>query len=214
MFERSGSNWLRTAKLVPLNPLTLKEFGRSVAIVGNYALVGDPGDYDTAPGGGAAYLFRRNGLSWTMVEPKIVASDVAGSDWFGQSVALSGTDILVGAPNATDTEIHQGIAYVYPIPVHMEPQKEFSIYARILFGLIMGGPGVILLPGSGPVPVDPEPYRRAWTALSAPERDLFVGLALGEVASLIHDADVRQQVKEAGLDLTRSAARRLSKART
>src|SRR5262249_30720916 len=59
MFERSGSNWLPRTKLEPLQPHAVKDFGRSVAISGNRALVGDPGDDTTAPGSGAAYLYRR-----------------------------------------------------------------------------------------------------------------------------------------------------------
>jgi hypothetical protein len=41
----------------------------------------------------------------------------------------------------------------------------FRVGADIWYGVAGGGGGVIFLPGSGPVPVDPEPFREAFAAL-------------------------------------------------
>ncbi|HET6757129.1 MAG TPA: hypothetical protein VFH21_05910 [Burkholderiales bacterium] len=67
---------------------------------------------------------------------------------------------------------------------------------------------MIILPGTGPIPVDPEPFK-VWMSLSSSKRDLLVGLALSEIASLISDKKSKQQVKKAGLDLAEKAARNL-----
>ena len=214
LFERSGSSWLVQSKLEPSDAHKVKRFGESVAISHNYALVGDPGDNDTAPGSGAAYLFNRTGSSWSMFGPKISASDAALFDNFGSSVALNPPHILVGAPNATDTVSHQGAAYAYPLQIDLGKTiaDQYAIFASILVGLTGGGGGWIFLPGTGPVPVDPEPFR-VWKSLPASKRDLIVGLALGEIASMIHDKKIQEQVEKAGADLTTKAAAALTESK-
>lgn len=110
----NDGNWSEQATLVPNdNPLSFG-FGRSVAIDGNIAVVGAS---LVANGSnilqGAAYVFTRNGTSWTQ-QQKLLANDGAASDQFGVSVAILGNTIIVGAlfddvgPN-TD----QGSAYVF-----------------------------------------------------------------------------------------------------
>jgi hypothetical protein len=133
---------------------------------------------------------------------------------FGESVGISATHAIIGAPNATDTVVHQGVAYIYPLPLDLEwVSDKYSIFARILFGLTGGGGGVIILPGSGPIPVDPEPFR-VWKSLPSSKRDLIVGLALTEIATLIQDKESKQRVKKAGEDLTTKAAANLAQPRT
>ncbi|MCK4459162.1 MAG: FG-GAP repeat protein, partial [Methanosarcinales archaeon] len=63
-------------------------FGESVAISGDYAVVGAAYDGDHGASSGSAYIFKRNGTAWTQ-EAKISASDGAAEDFFGWSVAIS-----------------------------------------------------------------------------------------------------------------------------
>jgi hypothetical protein len=72
-------------------------FGLSVAISGDTAVVGACCD-DTAAGAnaGSAYVFVRSGTSWSE-QAHLFASDAAGGDQFGSSVAISGDTIVVGA---------------------------------------------------------------------------------------------------------------------
>ncbi|MPZ17786.1 MAG: hypothetical protein GEV06_07735 [Luteitalea sp.] len=83
-------------------------FGQSVAIDGDTAVVGAPGD--TLIGGsqtslGAAYVFTRTDAGWTETA-KLVATGGAPGDGFGQSVVLMGDTLVVGAPSAR-------LAYVF-----------------------------------------------------------------------------------------------------
>ena len=70
--------------------------------MGNYAIVGAYNEDEDASGGntleqaGSAYLFHYNNGTWGEVQ-KIVASDRALSDQFGQSVAICGDYAIVGA---------------------------------------------------------------------------------------------------------------------
>ena len=45
---------------------------------------------------GAAYVFVRNGATWTQ-QQKLIASDGAAYDYFGSVVAISGDTVLIGA---------------------------------------------------------------------------------------------------------------------
>ncbi len=71
------------------------DFGWSVAVSGSTAVVGAPYANSYA---GAAYVFTDSGGSWTQ-EAELTASDGASGDEFGWSVAISGSTVVVGAPN-------------------------------------------------------------------------------------------------------------------
>ncbi len=85
-------------------------FGWSVAVSGSTAVVGAP--YADTPGvsyTGAAYVFSKVDGTWTQ-EAELVASDAANGDNFGWSVSISGTTVVVGAP---DHYYGIGSAYVF-----------------------------------------------------------------------------------------------------
>ena len=219
IFERNGPAWQQVSKVEPTQPHQVKSFGWSVSMITttrfeNYAIVGDRSDFDAGPISGAAYLFKRTGATWSRIEPKITAGDAALGDEFGWSVSISGDSILIGAPEHTDTEPHQGAAYVYTDFLDLDVSgidvDKWQIYAIILFGIMGGGGGKIFLPGSGPVPVDPEPFR-VWMNLSPSKRDVYIGLMLRDIANLIDDEEGKQQVKKVGTSLRRKAAQKLNK---
>jgi hypothetical protein len=208
VFTRTGSVWVQEAKLQAVTgpQLGSNQFAASVAISGDYAIVGDPSDGDIAPGAGAAYVYRRKGSAWPLVE-KITASDAAIFDWFGGSVAIYGLNSAEAIVGAKGKE--SGAAYVLSdFPEKFDgliDVSKYAIYAKILFGLTGGGSGVIWLPGVGPVPVDPEPFR-VFSALSPIKRDVLLGLAFSEMANLVHDGVSREEVQRAGLKMLKRAA--------
>lgn len=88
--------------------------GESVAISGDTMVVGA---YAAAVGGnanqGAAYVFVRDGDSWTQ-QAKLTAADGASGDRFGSSVAIEGDTVVVGAKDdTTGTNFGHGSAYVF-----------------------------------------------------------------------------------------------------
>ena len=93
-----------------------QSYGKSVAIDGDIAVVGAPGDSNEK---GAAYVLRTTDGGATYVElAKLTASDrysVAGEHRFGWSVAIDGNTIVVGAPGTVDWDSVDtpGAAYVY-----------------------------------------------------------------------------------------------------
>jgi len=110
-FERRGSRWSEKDKLFPNNGDGLDQFGFAVALSGDTAVIGAPGDDDRGTSSGAAYLFVRNGTRWSQKE-KLVASDGGASDAFGTSVSISGDTVVVGAPSISGGS-SRGAAYVF-----------------------------------------------------------------------------------------------------
>ncbi|MHC1774362.1 MAG: T9SS type A sorting domain-containing protein [Lentimicrobium sp.] len=97
-----AQNWDQIIKTVASDRGTDDYFGYSVAISGDYAIVGAYEEDEDATGGnthtnaGSAYIFKNNEGTWSQLQ-KIVASDRGADDYFGYSVAISGDYAIVGA---------------------------------------------------------------------------------------------------------------------
>ena len=99
VFNRTDSGWSQQAKLTAEDGAAGDEFGGSVALSGEMALIGARRDDDKGDGSGAAYVFTRSGAGWNQ-QAKLTAPDGAADDVFGWSVALSGNTALIGAPTS------------------------------------------------------------------------------------------------------------------
>ncbi|MBS1795246.1 MAG: FG-GAP repeat protein [Acidobacteria bacterium] len=114
VFTRAGTAWTQQAQLTADDGAASDYFGNSVAISGETALIGAFNDDVGANGNqGSAYVFTRAGTVWTQ-QAKLTAADGANSDWFGQSVAISGETALVSAHyDDVGANADQGSAYVF-----------------------------------------------------------------------------------------------------
>ena len=114
VYSLSRDTWTQQAKLIADDGVTDDNFGRSVAVSGSTVLVGAP--YVTIDGNGfegAVYVF--GGSDWQQ-QQKLVASDGAADGFFGWSVAVSGSDAIVGEPFANvDANYAQGAAFFYEL---------------------------------------------------------------------------------------------------
>jgi hypothetical protein len=84
-------------------------FGYSVAVSDTRIVVGAPYEDTTDTDAGSAYIFDIDGNQIA----KIQASDAEASDYFGISVAISDTRIVVGAYQEDTTASNAGSAYIY-----------------------------------------------------------------------------------------------------
>jgi formate-dependent nitrite reductase cytochrome c552 subunit len=110
IFHRTGTTtWGTGTKIVASDRAGGDNFGYNVGISGNYAIVGAYKNDDNGPDSGSAYIFRRTGTNTWDDGTKIVASDAAGYDNFGWSVAISGDYAIVGARNNDS----YGSAYIF-----------------------------------------------------------------------------------------------------
>src|SRR5262249_389609 len=99
IFIRVGNIWnsqvRMTAPDIPAcNASTRWDFGRSVALEGDTALVGAP--LSQTSQAGAAYFFTRSGSAWTL-QMKATPSDSQSGDQFGGAVAMNGDSAVIGA---------------------------------------------------------------------------------------------------------------------
>lgn len=120
VYRRSGTTWSQEAYLKAPTPANQDAFGISVAIDDDTLAVGAYRE----DGGGAVYVFRRSGTTWSQ-EQRLTASNQEQGDDFGIHVALSG-DTLVGTAlledsnatgingnEASNTANAAGAAYVF-----------------------------------------------------------------------------------------------------
>ncbi|MBI4701376.1 MAG: hypothetical protein HY744_09490 [Deltaproteobacteria bacterium] len=112
VFVRSGATWTQQAKLLASDGAAGDEFGDSVSLSGDTALVSAFGDDNKSQDYGSAYVFVRSGAIWTE-EAKLIASDGAKEDRFGDSVSLSGDSALVSASGDDNKGQDSGSAYVF-----------------------------------------------------------------------------------------------------
>jgi len=108
VFVRNGGTWSQQAYLKASNTENFDGFGRSVAVSEDTIVVGATGEDSDATGvngnqsdnstagSGAAYIFVRNGATWTQ-QAYLKASNTGASDAFGSSVAVQGDTVVVGA---------------------------------------------------------------------------------------------------------------------
>ena len=104
---------IKRAKLVASDGAGGDEFGYSVSVSGDVAVVGACLDDDNGSDSGSAYVYRWNGTSWAQEPNKLVASDGAWGDRFGWSVSVSGNVVVVGAYDDDDNGSYSGSAYVF-----------------------------------------------------------------------------------------------------
>ncbi len=121
VFQRmqgGADNWGEVTKLTASDAQPMDQFGYAAAISGDVIVVGARWEEEGGSSAGAAYVFQRmqgGADNWGQVA-KLMASDPAENDSFvfGQSVAVSGDVIVVGAWAAeSDGGSEAGAAYVF-----------------------------------------------------------------------------------------------------
>lgn len=116
VFVRSGATWSQQAKLTAADIGTAEFFGSAVALgsPATTALIGSRNDHHAGGSqAGSAYVFTVSGTVWSQ-QAKLIAADSATQDFFGSSVAISGTSAVVGSPgDDTPGGTDAGSAYVF-----------------------------------------------------------------------------------------------------
>ncbi len=114
VFVRSGTGWAQQTELRASDAAADNEFGSSVAVSGDTALVGAFGKSVSGQAvAGAAYVFVGSGTGWAQ-QAELSDPDPASGECFGSSVALSGDTALIGAFGKTvGGRVDSGAAYVF-----------------------------------------------------------------------------------------------------
>ena len=111
--KNDDGTWSQKAKLLPSDGATADYFGISVSISGNQVVVGACYDDDNGADSGSGYIFSKNDDSTWTQKAKLLASDGAADDWFGINVAISGDQVILGAPKDGDNGADSGSAYIF-----------------------------------------------------------------------------------------------------
>ena len=88
------------------------EFGYSVCVSGDVAVVGSRYDDDYGDESGSAYIYRLVDGTW-VEEDKLNPNDAAGGVLFGWSVSISGDLALVGSRYDNEAGEKSGSAYIF-----------------------------------------------------------------------------------------------------
>jgi hypothetical protein len=106
-------------KLLASDGAGADEFARAVAVSGDTIVVGSPLDDDNGMSSGSVYVFTRPPGGWAGTQQeaaKLLPSDGAVEDQFGESVAISGDTIVVGASWHAAQGNNSGQTYVFVRP--------------------------------------------------------------------------------------------------
>lgn len=135
------------ATLAPSDTVDLA-FGGSISIDGDTIVVGDSAANSNT---GAAYVYQKPASGWAnMTETaKLTASDGLPSDYFGQTVAISGSTIVAGAPQFFG---NAGTVYLFTKPASgwstMTQTAELTAPGSSELGLSVAVSGSTVVAGS------------------------------------------------------------------
>lgn len=101
IYTQTGGTWTAVSELTPSVSEAGQSFGTSVALSGSVAAIGAP----NASGGGAVFVFRESGGTWTEDQVIVRATDDTATYGFGTDLAISDGRLMVGAAS--------GSAFVY-----------------------------------------------------------------------------------------------------
>jgi hypothetical protein len=133
LYVKSGSTWVHQATVKSGVPADA--FGSSVSLSGNELAIGANFGGNAV---GHVYVYGRTGASWRR-QAVLVGSNTTAADDFAQSVALSGTALIVGSPLHNNGD---GAAYVFVMAGHGWSQQakltESSPSPGDMFGWAVG----------------------------------------------------------------------------
>ena len=116
VYERNVTTdaWEEKGKLIASDAAIDDWFAHSVSIDGDYAIAGAHYDDDNGSYSGSAYVFYKNQTTgvWEQ-QAKLTASDAAASDYFGLSVSIDGSRVVVGAYSNDGPATNTGAIYVF-----------------------------------------------------------------------------------------------------
>lgn len=114
VFRQQAGSWVLEQKLTPADGAANDRFGAAVAVHGTTIVVTSPRDDDFGRNSGSAYVFEFDPTTTTFVEGRKI-NDPKGKakDLFGESVAIDGSTLVVGARLDDGLGTNSGSAFVF-----------------------------------------------------------------------------------------------------
>ncbi len=139
------------AKLLPSDGAADDTFGSSVSISGDTAIIGAVLDNDNGTESGSAYMFTRSGDIWSQ-QAKLLPTDGAASDYFGDCVSINGDTAVIGAPGGFGSGVQPGAAYLFTVPLPCPGDIANELGELNPDGMVSFGDFLALLGLVGPCP--------------------------------------------------------------
>lgn len=114
IFDLIDGDWTQSQKLKASHPRFRANFGDSVSLDGNRALIGAYRDGEAGQYAGAAYVFELNQGHWVETEKLLAATTTIG-DFFGVSVSLDNDKAVIGSSSDSTQGNDSGSVYVFTI---------------------------------------------------------------------------------------------------
>lgn len=109
IFHQENDDWVEAAHLMPDENHPGSQFGQSVAIDGEFAMVGFP---DGNEGKGSVIVFQQKNKQWSQLQELTFENGIVG-DRFGCSVAMDDEYAIIGAEETNSGPEKSGAAHVY-----------------------------------------------------------------------------------------------------
>lgn len=119
LFHFDGTNWVYRQKIVAKDRGAGDFFGTSVGISNKNVVIGaqnedeDANNSNSLTNAGSAYIFHLNANNQWVQATKLVANDRAPGAFFGNAVAITKDDLIVGAKNGLDGSTMTGASYIF-----------------------------------------------------------------------------------------------------
>lgn len=121
-YRFDGNTWVQEQKLLASDGVGLDEFGGSVSVSGDMAIIGAMRDGHEGVASGSAYVFRYDGTVW-LEDEKLVPQDGDVEDLFGRAVSVNGRTAIVGSLFDDDGGNASGSAYIYAEKVELRCRR-------------------------------------------------------------------------------------------
>lgn len=113
VYRHNGTSWVADSTLSPAGG------GWDIALRDGRLVVGMPSDNTREQAAGAACVFRRNGTSWIsegkLLPPATSPTQKLRGSYYGTSVGVSGTLVVLGGPQADVAKQEDGAVLVYEL---------------------------------------------------------------------------------------------------
>ncbi len=111
IYKKEGNNWEETQKITSPESVDYGNFGIGVSLYGDYLVIGASGINNSA---GKIYIYKKNNLGEWIFHQKLTSSDNFENSYFGNSVSISGNELVVGAYTEVGTG-NPSMAYIFKL---------------------------------------------------------------------------------------------------
>lgn len=111
IYEKEGNNWVETQKITSPESVDYGNFGIGVSLFGDYLVIGASGVNNSA---GKIYIYKKNNSGEWIFHQSLTSSDNFENSYFGNSVSISGNELVVGAYTEVDTG-NPSMAYIFKL---------------------------------------------------------------------------------------------------